>query len=156
MGIVTSLKIAGVLLVLALAAGGGFKPAWDNRTTRGALAHPERLAYYAFDILWLNDDDLRGQPLLERKFRLAMLLRDVGGPLVYVDHLSAEQGQGLYDAAIALGCEGIVSKRANARDLGGDTREWLKIKPPEVRERQAVAIRRRLRTHGAPAGAQNE
>ena len=37
---------------------------------RGALQLPARLAYFAFDLLWLDGEDLRGLPLLERKQRL--------------------------------------------------------------------------------------
>ena len=71
-----------------------------------------------------------------------MLLRDVGAPLVYVEHVLAAQGQGLYDAAIAAGCEGIVSKQSLSRYRAGGTRAWLKIKLPEVRARQGEAIRK--------------
>jgi ATP-dependent DNA ligase len=37
---------------------------------------------------------------------------------------------------------GIVSKQALSRYRSGDTRAWLKIKPAEVRKRQAEAIRK--------------
>ena len=43
--------------------------------------------------------------------------------------------------AVAAGCEGIVSKRALSNYWAGDTRDWLKIKPAEVRARQAEAVR---------------
>jgi ATP-dependent DNA ligase len=42
-------------------------------------------------------------------------------------------------AAVAAGCEGIVSKRADSRYRA--TRAWLKIKPAEVRARQAEQVR---------------
>jgi bifunctional non-homologous end joining protein LigD len=61
--------------------------------------------------------------------------------VLYVEHLPAEQGLGLYQAAVAAGCEGIVSRRADSRYWSGDTRDWLKIKPAEVRARQAEAVR---------------
>jgi bifunctional non-homologous end joining protein LigD len=35
---------------------------------------PERLAFFAFDLLWLNGEDLRRSPLIARKARLAKLL----------------------------------------------------------------------------------
>jgi ATP-dependent DNA ligase len=109
---------------------------------RGALQLPSLLAYFAFDLLWQDGEDLRGARLLERKFRLELLLRDGDASLVYVEHVPAEQGQGLYDAAVAAGCEGIVSKLAGSRYRGGNTRDWLKIKPPEVRASQAEVIRK--------------
>jgi bifunctional non-homologous end joining protein LigD len=109
---------------------------------RSALHHPERLAYFAFDLLWLDSDDLRGLPLLDRKRRLERLMSGSDDArLLYVEHVPAEQGLGLYQAAVAAGCEGIVSKRADSRYRSGDTREWVKIKSPEVRQRQAEAIR---------------
>jgi bifunctional non-homologous end joining protein LigD len=111
---------------------------------RGALAHPERLAYYAFDLLWLDGNDLRSLKLFVRKFRLDLLLRGVGAPLFYVEHVPAEQGQALYDKAVALGCEGIVSKRGESPYRSGETRHWLKFKPPEVRARQAAQVRAAL------------
>jgi bifunctional non-homologous end joining protein LigD len=108
---------------------------------RGALSHPKRLAYFAFDLLWLDGEDLRGLPLVERKRRLEFLLRGHDPRVLYVEHVAAAQGQALYDAAIALGCEGIVSKRPDSRYAGGPTRDWIKIKPAEVRERQAEQVR---------------
>jgi bifunctional non-homologous end joining protein LigD len=109
---------------------------------RSALIHPERLAYFVFDLLWLDGEDLRSQPLLERKKRLELLISGSDDPrLLYVEHVPAEQGLGLYRAAVAAGCEGIVSKRAGSRYRNGETREWLKIKPAEVRARQGEAVR---------------
>jgi ATP-dependent DNA ligase len=61
--------------------------------------------------------------------------------LELVEHVPAEQGLQLYAAAVAAGCEGIVSKLADSRYWSGDTRDWLKIKPAEVRARQAEAVR---------------
>jgi bifunctional non-homologous end joining protein LigD len=109
---------------------------------RSALLHPERLAYFAFDLLWLDGKDLSSQPLLERKKRLERLISGGDDPrLLYVEHVPAEQGTALYTAAVAAGCEGIVSKRAESHYWSGDTRDWLKIKPAEVRARQAEAVR---------------
>jgi ATP-dependent DNA ligase len=61
--------------------------------------------------------------------------------LLLREHLPADQGLALYAAAVAAGCEGIVSKRADSRYRAGDTRAWLKIKPAEVRARQAEQVR---------------
>jgi bifunctional non-homologous end joining protein LigD len=109
---------------------------------RSALYRPERLAYFAFDLLWVDSEDLRGLPLLERKRRLERLISGGDDPrLLYVEHVPAEQGLALYAAAVAAGCEGIVSKRALSSYRAGETGDWLKIKPAEVRARQAEAVR---------------
>jgi bifunctional non-homologous end joining protein LigD len=109
---------------------------------RSALHQPERLAYFAFDLLWLDGLDLRALPLLDRKKRLERLMSGGNDPrLLYVEHVPAEQGPGLYQAAVAAGCEGVVSKRADSRYRSGETRDWLKIKPAEVRRARAEAVR---------------
>jgi bifunctional non-homologous end joining protein LigD len=47
---------------------------------RRALHHPEWLEYFAFDLLWLNGEDLRALPLLERKKRLERLMSGSDDP----------------------------------------------------------------------------
>jgi ATP-dependent DNA ligase len=69
------------------------------------------------------------------------LLRARHPRLIYSEHASAERGQALYDKAIAAGCEGTVSKRADSRYSSSDTSQWIKVTPAEVREREAAAIR---------------
>src|SRR5262245_33122741 len=113
----------------------------DSRGTarpevRRALYHPKLLAYFAFDLLWLNGEDLRTLPLLDRKRRLATLMRGVSPRLIYVEHAGVAQRQGLYDAAIASG-DGIISKRVESQYWPGPRKEWVKVKPPGVRARQA-------------------
>jgi bifunctional non-homologous end joining protein LigD len=43
--------------------------------------------YFAFDLLFLNGEDLRALPLIDRKVRLKQLLRRKRSPLLYVDHI---------------------------------------------------------------------
>src|SRR5262245_53214128 len=46
--------------------------------------------FYAFDLLWLNGEDLRALPLLERKARLRKLISsnaECNRHLLYLDHL---------------------------------------------------------------------
>lgn len=89
------------------------------------------LFFVAFDALWLNGEDLRGLPLLERKRRLQRVVprgkRSVHR-LRYLDHIEAV-GCRLYRLACERGLEGIVAKHRgglydNRRPL------WVKIKDP--------------------------
>jgi bifunctional non-homologous end joining protein LigD len=94
--------------------------------------HPERLAYFAFDLLHLDGHDLRRCAIDDRK----MLLRDVIGTagcerVVYVDHVLGI-GRELFEAVRQIGAEGIVSKRRGSHYRGGDSREWLKTKCSET------------------------
>jgi bifunctional non-homologous end joining protein LigD len=44
---------------------------------------------FVFDLLFLNGEDLRALPLIERKARLKKLMRRKQPPLLYVDHIEA-------------------------------------------------------------------
>jgi bifunctional non-homologous end joining protein LigD len=86
------------------------------------------LAYYAFDILYLNGEDLRRLPLVERKERLKELIAAAGQPqLAYSEHF-VESGDNLLEECCRRGLEGIISKRAGRPYVAGRTTDWLKIK----------------------------
>jgi ATP-dependent DNA ligase len=43
--------------------------------------------YFAFDLLWLDGEDLKARPLLERKERLKRILPARSADVLYVDHV---------------------------------------------------------------------
>ena len=85
------------------------------------------LAYYAFDLLVDQGEDVTGLSNLERKGRLAALLKIAPPPLLYGDHVVGK-GEKLFQAICKEGGEGIISKKAGAPYRGTRTRCWLKIK----------------------------
>ena len=91
------------------------------------------LIYYVFDLLFLNGEDLRDLPLLERKKRLKKLVGK--NPVIrYCDHFE-EYGIDFFNKAAENNLEGIIAKRASSRYVTGiRTREWLKIKHQQNRE----------------------
>jgi ATP-dependent DNA ligase len=68
------------------------------------------LVFFLFDLLYLDGEDLRPRPLIERKQRLNALLANAGPCLHYSDHVVG-QGPAFYEKAGAMHVEGIVSKR---------------------------------------------
>jgi bifunctional non-homologous end joining protein LigD len=81
--------------------------------------------FYAFDLIWLNGEDLRQQPLVERKQRLSVLVRRCDR-IIYAQHVEKD-GKDLFKEICARDLEGIVAKRK----LGiykDDGTGWLKIK----------------------------
>lgn len=88
----------------------------------------EHFTYFVFDILWWKGKDLRALPLLERKAHLKLLLPENSSHLGRVDHLEGN-GVKMYDYALKIGMEGIVTKKADSRYVGGRSRNWLKWKP---------------------------
>jgi bifunctional non-homologous end joining protein LigD len=90
----------------------------------------------AFDLLELDGEDVRREPIEDRKRRLAGLLRLPHDGIALNETFSGE-GAVIYKHACALGCEGIVSKRLGTPYRAGRSPYWLKIKNPE-----APAVRR--------------
>ena len=84
-------------------------------------------AYVPFDILWLNDTDLRDLPLTERRRRLKTILP--AGSRAISETLSVlGRGSELFELICANDLEGIVAKRLD--DPYNPRVTWLKIKNP--------------------------
>jgi bifunctional non-homologous end joining protein LigD len=83
----------------------------------------------AFDLIHLQDDDLRNEPLLKRKHRLAKMLGNGGDAIAYNEHLE-QDGQAVFHHVCRMGLEGIVSKRLDAPYRSGPSKTWLKSKNP--------------------------
>ena len=88
-----------------------------------------RLVYYVFDLLYLDGQDLRPLPLVERKEALAQLIQSVRKPTpLRFSESIAERGPVLLKHACALGLEGIISKRDDAPYRSGRGHDWVKTK----------------------------
>ncbi len=85
--------------------------------------------FYAFDLLWLEDEDLRLLPLAERKHRLRSVIPERGERVLYCDHVEGD-GEGLFRLACENDLEGIVAKWRYAPYLPEKQTSWLKIRNP--------------------------
>jgi bifunctional non-homologous end joining protein LigD len=85
------------------------------------------LTYVAFDLLFLDGEDLRGQPLEERKRRLSELLAEAP-ETIRVSEYRVGGGKSLYQRACELRLEGIISKRRESVYRGARSDDWLKVK----------------------------
>jgi bifunctional non-homologous end joining protein LigD len=85
------------------------------------------LVYYAFDLLELDGVNIAIRPLLERKERLAALLKNPPVGVVYSEHGGGD-GEAFRRAACSHGLEGVVSKRIDRPYLPGDRGAWVKSK----------------------------
>jgi bifunctional non-homologous end joining protein LigD len=75
------------------------------------LRGPHPVCFVAFDLLWLNGEDLRPLPLVERRARLGRLLRRRANHII-TEALAIEgRGKALMAVAEAHDLEGIVAKR---------------------------------------------
>jgi ATP-dependent DNA ligase len=111
--------------------------------------HDASVFLYAFDLIELNGDDLRREPLEVRKAALASVLAKAGPGLLLNDHLEHEDGEVVFRHACKLGLEGIVSKRKGSPYRSGRSPDWLKMKNPG-----APAVRRGIGLSGHDQGSQ--
>lgn len=84
---------------------------------------------YAFDLLELNGDYLRREPLEVRKATLSSLLTNTRPGIRISEHIE-DDGATVFHHACKLGCEGIVSKRKDSSYRSGRVRTWIKTKNP--------------------------
>jgi ATP-dependent DNA ligase len=117
----------------AVACNGDGMPVFDRLRYR---RHDGRVFLYAFDLLELNGQDLRREPIEIRKRQLAILLRAARVGLRLNEHIS-EPGDVVFRHACKMGLEGIVSKRLGSRYRSGRSKDWLKMKNPA-----ALAVKR--------------
>jgi bifunctional non-homologous end joining protein LigD len=103
---------------------------------QNALRHQAKLLYCAFDLMFEEGEDVRKQPLLERKKRLkAILPRD---RLIAFSRHRKANGTEFFAEAERKGLEGIMAKRADSVYASGSrSPDWLKIK---TAKRQEVVI----------------
>lgn len=92
----------------------------------------DELVFFAFDILFRGEDDLRPYALETRKASLRRVLDD-GGPAIgdvirHVEHFPEAPARQLHRAACEMRLEGIVSKRLDENYRAGRTQVWLKSK----------------------------
>jgi bifunctional non-homologous end joining protein LigD len=101
-------------------------------------AHNDSVFLYAFDLLELNGDDLRNEPLEVRKSTLQSLLRKAKPGVRYNEHLNGD-GATIFNHACRLGLEGFVSKRRDFPYRSGRCKSWVKVKNPASPARMRIA-----------------
>lgn len=133
----------GELVALGRSGQASFNLLQQALSRRGSPV-AARLRYYLFDMPFLDGQDLRALPQLERKDRLRELLAGTvqeamaGNPLA-ADAAGAgrivrycSHGIGRLDEAFRSAClqgeEGVVLKRADAPYRAGRSPHWLKLK----------------------------
>lgn len=88
--------------------------------------------FYAFDLLYLDDKDLRETPLTKRKAALSRLID--GTAVRESPALPSSDPRDLLAHAHQIGLEGIVAKRRDSIYRCGDESEWVKVKTSPVQE----------------------
>src|SRR6202048_5223404 len=131
----------------AVSCGGDGIASFDRIRYR---RHDADVFMWAFDLIELNGDDLRRDPLNVRKATLASVLARAAPGLRLNEHLEAD-GPDVFHHACKLGLEGIVSKRKDSRYRSGRSPDWIKSKNPD-----APAVKREAEEEWAMADLEGE
>ncbi len=95
----------------------------DIRNIKGKIP---KVYYYLFDMLYWDEYDLKGLPLIFRK-QLLKHFFPFTSKVRYTTHVK-EKGLALFKKAAKKGWEGIIAKRGNSHYVSKRSRDWLKFK----------------------------
>lgn len=116
----------------------------DGRPTdpRDAPADAPR-AYYAFDLLHVDDFDLRPLPLAVRKAALRTTIAEGSTSLVFVEHVVGD-GVALSSAVAELGLPGAIGKHGQSAYASGASDDWCRLSSsspaPRRKARRETAV----------------
>ncbi len=95
----------------------------------------DRMAFYAFDLMHYDGDDLKPMPLYARKKALiGLLAKAPPHRLLRLSESLTEPGSVLLKHACKIGLEGIVSKLSDAAYHSGRGHDWIKTKCSDRQE----------------------
>lgn len=95
---------------------------------RLSAENAEPAIYVLFDMPYLNGEDLRNTPLIERKKKLETLLKRRKNPLLAYSAHQVGHGREMFEQAQYNGLEGIVSKKIDSPYRGDRNGDWVKVK----------------------------
>jgi bifunctional non-homologous end joining protein LigD len=103
-------------------------PAADGTTDFSVLQNElkgksNKIVLVAFDLLYLNGNDLRKLPLIQRKALLKKII--AGTDLQFSDSFEID-GRDMYAHACKVGLEGVVSKVRDSGYISGRGNNWVK------------------------------
>jgi bifunctional non-homologous end joining protein LigD len=112
----------------AIVDGEAVVPGADGTTDFSVLQNElrgksTRLVMIAFDLLYLNGQDLRKLPLIERKAHLKTLIEKTA---IQFSESFEVDGKEMFAHACKVGLDGVVSKVRDSRYASGRGNDWVK------------------------------
>lgn len=86
------------------------------------------IAYYLFDMPYLNGMDLRKVPVQERRAALAAVLEPNESPLLRFSDAFEETPDALLNSACQMKMEGLIGKRVGSAYVSRRSNDWIKLK----------------------------
>jgi bifunctional non-homologous end joining protein LigD len=103
---------------------------------------------YAFDLLELDGQELRGKRWDDRRALLTQLLTGADEGIRLCEHIEDVDGAIVFRQACVMGLEGIVAKRRDSRYRSGRCGDWIKVKNiahPAIERAMLIALSKRRR-----------
>src|SRR5215471_20447310 len=85
-----------------------------------------QIVYFVFDLLYVDGYDLTSCSVVERKAKLAEILRPANF-LKLSDHVEGE-GEAFFREIARFNLEGMIAKRSSSKYVQKRTSDWLKVK----------------------------
>jgi bifunctional non-homologous end joining protein LigD len=92
------------------------------------MRRKRQATYFAFDLLWLNGEDLRDLPLLDRKKILRSILPKKSSWIGYVSFIGHTRAKRLFELVKTKDLEGLVVKRKDGKYTPAV--RWFKVLNP--------------------------
>jgi bifunctional non-homologous end joining protein LigD len=109
--------------------------------------NPVRIAYAIFDLLYIDGEDLRDTPLIERKKILQAIIPENSPDLLFSAHVETK-GTDFFYKVRELEGEGIIAKRADSVYESRRSDAWLKIKAEKRQEAIIVGFTKPRKSRG--------
>ncbi|NUT83428.1 DNA ligase D [Pseudomonas brassicacearum] len=87
-----------------------------------------KIAYYLFDVPYLNGMDLRKVPVQERRAALAAVLEPNESPLLRFSDAFEQTPDALLNSACQMKMEGLIGKRIGSAYVSRRSNDWIKLK----------------------------
>jgi bifunctional non-homologous end joining protein LigD len=100
-------------------------PRFQMLQRKGGAQRPP-IVYFVFDLLYLDGHDLTACTVVERKAKLAEILKP-SSVIKLSDHIEAE-GEAFFREIEKFRLEGMMAKRADSKYVQKRSSDWLKIK----------------------------
>ncbi|MBA1204139.1 DNA ligase D [Pseudomonas capeferrum] len=97
-------------------------------------ARDEQISYFLFDLLYLDGEDLRDNPLQERRARLKALLDNHQSKVLKFSADFDQPVESLLASACSLQLEGLIGKRLDSTYSGRRSSDWIKLKCKQRQE----------------------
>lgn len=103
------------------------RPDFEALQSSFSSRRTDNLVYYAFDLVYLDGEDLSDWPIEQRRGKLGQLIQIELANVRFSETFDVPP-QSMLKSACEMNLEGLMGKRKGSRYRSGRTNEWVKLK----------------------------